>query len=296
MRAWVFGLALAWGGSAARAQVMDDPTASVWSVTRSWDAAAEAEFGRFVTTLGRAVAAHRCTTLRGCLQSRSVNPLWAPSRRPLRFRGDCADVPYILRAYFAWRTHRPFVFTSRVRTRSVAPHAPPHVEPMSTLRWDDYASPRALFNDVASVVRSWFFRSDAATDRSDFYPVAIDRRWVRPGTVFYDPDGHVLVVYEVLPSGEVLMVDGHPDSSFTARRFSETLTLGTARTNGGFQNFRPILLGPGGRLSRPASRALPDYDPLGQYDAARRVVDGHAVGYHAWVRGRLRERPPRAGR
>jgi hypothetical protein len=296
MRAWIVGLALGVGSGAAWGQGMDAPTAVVWPVTRSWDAAAEVEFGRFVTTVGRAVAAHRCTTLRGCLQDRRVNPLWAPSRRPLRFRGDCADVPYILRAYFAWRTGRPFVFTSRVRSRAIAPHAPPHVEPTHTLRWDDYPSPRALFNDLASVVRSWFFRSDAATDRSDFYPVAIDRRWVHPGTVFYDPDGHVLVVYEVLPNGEVLLVDGHPDSSFTARRFTEALTLGTARTQGGFQNFRPILLGPGGRLSRPASRALPDYDPVGQYDVSRRTVQGRPVGYHAWVRARLRTPSVPSGR
>ena len=44
--------------------------------------------------------------------------------RPLRFRADCADVPYILRAYFACRNRLPFVdarIDDRARRRPAVP-------------------------------------------------------------------------------------------------------------------------------------------------------------------------------
>ena len=262
-----------------------------WPVTRSWDAAAEADYGRWVQTLGRAVEARRCTTLARCLDHPGLNPLYVAGR-PSTFRADCADVPYILRAYFAWRRQLPFVHTAAVRAEREVRDGRATVSnrPASVLRWSDYATPRRLLHDIGSSVRSGFFRMGPERDDSDTYPVRVDRGAIHPGTTFYDPDGHVLVVYDVRPDGELRLIDGHPGGSFTARRFSAQLTLGSSRQGGGFRNFRPVLLRRG-VVARPRNADLPDFDPMVQHDPARWVIDGRPLGYHDWVRARLVARP-----
>ena len=273
------------GGAQSRPlAASDQPMAQAWTVTRSWDAAAEADFGRWVQTIGRAVEARRCRTLASCLDSPAINPLYVPGRRST-FRADCADVPYILRAFFAWRRHLPFMHTATVRGEAPARDGRYALSnrPTSTRRWTDYATPRRLLHDIGSSVHSGFFRMRPELDDSDTYPVRVDRRAIHPGTAFYDPDGHVLTVYEVHPDGEVRLIDGHPGGSFTARRFSAQLTLGSSRQGGGFRNFRPILMRRG-ELVRPRNAELPDYEPMVQHDPSRWVVRGRALAYHDWVR------------
>ena len=63
----------------------------------------------------------------------------------------------------------------------------------------------------------------ADVDDGDFYQTSVDRRGIRPGTMYYDPNGHVLVVYDIRPDGDILMFDGHPDNSLSHRRFSARL-------------------------------------------------------------------------
>lgn len=265
----------------------DRPIASAWPVTRSWDARAEAEYGAFVQSIGRAVEARRCRTLAACLDSPATNPLYVPGRRS-GFRADCADVPYILRAYFSWRRHLPFVHAGAVRgepdPRGVRYAA--NIVPAGPRRSSDYATPRSVFHVVGSTVHSGFFRLRPELEDTDTYPARVDRRGVRPGTAFYDPDGHVLVVYDVAANGEVRLIDGHPGGSFTARRFSHRLTLGSSAQGGGFRNFRPVILR-NGAWTRPRNADLPDYDRSAQHDPSRWVVGGQPVGYHAWVRDRL---------
>jgi len=265
----------------------DRPMTEAWPVSRSWDAAAEAEYGRWVQTLGRAVESHRCRTLAACLDSPAINPLYAPGRRST-FRADCADVPYILRAFFSWRRKLPFVHTAAVRGERPTRDGRYALtnRPTATRRWSDYATPRRLLHDLGSTVHSGFFRMRPELDDSDTYPVRVDRHAIHPGTAFYDPDGHVLVVYEVRPDGEVRLIDGHPGGSFTARRFSALLTLGSSWQGGGFRNFRPVLLRRGAVI-RPHNTELPDFDPMVQHDPARWVVRGRRLGYHDWVRVRL---------
>ncbi len=259
-------------------------------MTRSWDARAEREYGAWVRTIGLAVEAGRCRTLAGCLDRPDVNPLHV-ARRRWRFRADCGDVPYILRAYFSWRRGLPFVHTAAMRGERYGrggPHAFTN-RPRGTLTWADYATPRRLIEGLGSVVRSSFFRLRPELEDTDTYPARVDRQGVRPGTAFYDPDGHVLVVYAVDPDGAVRLIDGHPGGSFTARRFSERLTLGSSAQGGGFRNFRPIYLR-GGAWARPRNAELPDHDHGAQHDPERWVSQGRRVGYHAWVRDRLAAR------
>lgn len=279
-----FGLAIA--GSTAFAQGLDRPTAEVWQVTRTWDAAAEREYGEFVSAIGRAVAEHRCGTLRACLANPAINPLLEPGSRPLRIRADCADVPYILRAYFAYRRGLPFAFARRLRGRGRDRRYMRNVRPEGVYTWMDFATPRRLLQEIGSLVHSGFMRTGPDVENSDFYPVRIDRSAIHPGTVFYDPNGHVLVVYDVRPNGDVLFFDGHPGGSITAVRFSERQVLGSAWQGGGFRNFRPIAW-VNGQLVHTPNAQLADYDGASQYDRASYRVAGRPVDYHTWVRSRL---------
>jgi hypothetical protein len=52
-------------------------------------------------------------------------------------------------------------------------------------------------------------------ENTDLYPTRIDRKSIKPGSVLYDPNGHVAVVYEVEDDGRILFIDAHPDNSLT---------------------------------------------------------------------------------
>src|SRR5579885_2570971 len=94
-----------------RASPWTQSISRAWPVERAWDPAAEAEFSAFVAALGEAVAAWRCRTLAACLQDPGANLLYDPiDDETLNVSADCADLPYLLRAYFAFKKHLPFAF------------------------------------------------------------------------------------------------------------------------------------------------------------------------------------------
>ena len=98
----------------------------------------------------------------------------------------------------------------------------------------------------------------ANDDYTDFYTVALNERTLRPGTVYADPYGHVLVLVTRVPEsqgtpGVFLAVDAEPDGSITRKRFwrgnflfAQEPSLGSP----GFKRFRPILRDKGGPLKR----------------------------------------------
>ena len=84
---------------------------------------------------------------------------------------------------------------------------------------------------------------------SDFYPVALDRRGLRPGVIYADPYGHILVLVElVAPRGSrpgiLFAIDGQPDGSITRKRFWEGNFLWNQADpslgGSGFKAFRPL--------------------------------------------------------
>ena len=261
---------------------------STWAVQRAWTPTEEQAYGRFVTAIGRGVAEHRCRGLAQCLDNPAVNPLYIPGRR-MRFQADCADVAYMLRAYYSWRRELPFVFVNGIRwqRRPEAGGRALDTRPVGLARWDAFKTPWRLLHELGGRVNSNWFRMRPDVEDGDWYPARIARGSIRPGTAYYDPDGHVLVVYEVTADGQVLLFDGHPGGSITARPMSANLTPGSFRLGGGFMNWRaPVLRD--GVITRPRNAELPDYDGAAQYDRTRRTVDGHPVTFDVWVRATLR--------
>ena len=58
-------------------------------------------------------AASGCRTVDSCLHD-PANPFAASDPRGAHFRSDCADLPYVLRFYYAWHRGLPFSYVADV--------------------------------------------------------------------------------------------------------------------------------------------------------------------------------------
>ena len=102
---------------------------------------------------------------------------------------------------------------------------------------------------VADGVHSGAGRTRASDDNTDYYPVPLNQDTLRPGTVYADPYGHILVIVRRVPqtdgaAGVILAVDGQPDGTVARKRywrgnflFAQDPALGGP----GFKRFRPIV-------------------------------------------------------
>ena len=178
---------------------------------------------------------------------------------------DCADLPYVLRTYFASKTGLPVGF--RKCTRGSASE-PPRCGPMKVVTPSEGGDRRGWFGRVAreamDTVHSGSARTALADDATDFYPVALTRAALRPGTVYADPYGHTLMIVEwVPPSGDrggmLLAVDAQPDNSVARKRFWEGTFLFAADVPGagpGFKAMRPLVATGRGAPAPLANAAL----------------------------------------
>ena len=131
-----------------------------------------------------------------------------------------------------------------------APAKAPPPKPKRPTSFGEY------LRDVGDVVHTGAVR--AGDDNADFYIVPLTKETLRPGTVYADPYGHVLMLVRRVPEvngtpGVFLAVDAEPDGSITRKRFwrgnflfVHEPSLGTP----GFKHFRPILRENGGPLRR----------------------------------------------
>jgi hypothetical protein len=252
--------------------------------TKPWDETAEKEWSTFIAGLGNAREAGKCTTLGQCINDASINPYKASTDADLNVFADCSKVGIGLRGYFAIKTGRPFKYVSDVigdRPAGLAADQEPdyrytannHPTAWSTAK----SSPtmQALFNRIASLYHSGFYRMGPSVENDDTYPIDIRPGTVRPGTVYYDPNGHVLLVYKVDANGTVHMIDGHPDNSLSYRILTSDLAVGGPTQGGGFRNFRPV-----------DSHTL-DYAPNASLSDLGSSQYGHGAGYIDWVRSQL---------
>lgn len=265
------------------------PVVRSWPAVNLWSQHAEQEYAQFVARLGQAVAARRCRTLDACLRSKESNSLFDPwTDLSLDLDVDCGDLPYVLRGYFAFKRRLPFGFVCEVR--GVGPHVRymSDVTPARFCQWNQYGSPRTALRRMIGQVHSGMYRMAPEVETADFYPIEMSRAAVGPGTVYYDPNGHVLVVAEVRADGTVYLMDGHPDGSLTWKRFGEALALGGRGQGGGFKNFRPQRF-EAGQILRPSNRELPLFDGNSQWNRALRQAADKPGSYHAWVRQALAE-------
>ena len=168
---------------------------------------------------------------------------------------DCADLPYFLRAYFAWKLRLPFVYRVCTRGRK---DTPPVCEAAVLSNFDpvpdtnDVAAFRRFVRRMAGTVHSSSPRTLPGDDQTDLYPLRMSRQAMRPGTVFADPYGHVLVVARWKPQGVtdygvLIGADAQPDGTVGRRRFWRGSFLFTPKSDlvgSGFKGWRPVQYDP----------------------------------------------------
>ncbi|HTM19301.1 MAG TPA: hypothetical protein VL172_02300, partial [Kofleriaceae bacterium] len=184
---------------------------------------------------------------------------------------DCADLPYVLRAYFSWKMNLPFGFLTCETPSSSKPpicrgpleeidKAAPKVLLPEDFRSGDNLMSRATFKKKDEVrafsefvsrlfrgVSSASGRTGPDDDLTDWYPVPVTREALRPGTMFADPYGHLLVIAGWYPQkpgayGMMMGADAQPDATIGRRRFwrgNYLFTSDTRRAGAGFKAYRP---------------------------------------------------------
>jgi len=178
--------------------------------------------------------------------------------RGLRLGPDCADLPYFLRAYFAWKLGLPFGWSDC--SRGEGGHPPRCTRWHSSVDGAQDAGDalprmqRFLSRDVAWGVQSGAGRAPAEDDRTDFYPTRLSVETLVPGTVYADPYGHTLVLVQRVPQtpsapGLLLAVDAQPDGTVARKRYwrgNFLFALDPSLGSAGFKHFRPIVRDHGG--------------------------------------------------
>ena len=239
---------------------------SIWPVRNTWNRAMENLYSAWIEKLFDAPldAEPSWPTLREVLHDRSRNVLFnylglGEDGGGIVISPDCADLVYFLRAYFAFKLGLPFGYSKCSRGGG---GTPPKCYGWFTNQNPDAARPAASFAAylpvVADAVQSGAVRVLANDDNTDFYTVPLKQETLRPGTVYADPYGHVMVLVRRVPqsggaAGVFLAVDGEPDGTVARKRFwrgtflfAHEPSLGSP----GFKRFRPIVREQNGALRR----------------------------------------------
>ena len=238
----------------------------------------------------------------------------------ISLRPDCADFAYFLRAYFAYKMGLPFGYSNCSRSGKCYqwfniehPEAtrPPPPPDQITASADPTPAPTLLqqmvgeqaapaigapakrlgtpsfaeyLRIVGDVVHSGSVRTSATDDNTDFYFVPLTQEALRPGTVYADPYGHVMMVVRRVPesggaAGILLAVDAEPDGTVARKRFWRgTFLFAHEPTfgSGGFKHFRPIVRGENGALRRLTNAQIaknPDYGDISPEQSQLAVDD-----------------------
>jgi hypothetical protein len=240
---------------------------------------------------------------------------------------DCADVPYFLRAYFAFKMGLPFGYSKCTRgDGGVAPKcvqwwnvvkeepAESVTQTVVTARgrpvertgfFGMFSGPAAeqrtvrrtvsaprrpkglvpgfqyyLSSTIADAVHSGNGRTAAEDSNTDYYLVPLSEDALRPGTIYADPYGHVLILVKRLPqtgegAGLFLAVDGQPDGTVARKRFwrgNFLFAQDPALGSPGFKRFRPIVREKNGTLRRLSNDEIAKNADYGDYSAEQAAL------------------------
>jgi hypothetical protein len=278
---------------AVRADRPPPPSAmegSVWPLRNTWNRATENLFSAWIEKLfdDPLDAAPSWPALHEVLRDQSRNVLFnhlglGEDAMKIVLRPDCADLPYFLRAYFAFKMGLPFGYSKCSRggagkapycsqwfniqnlepppptpaAQVAAPSMPAASAPAANApsepapkRLGLAAAFGAYSRAVGGGVHSGSARTALNDNNTDYYPVLLKQETLRPGTAYADPYGHILMIVRRVPqsdgaAGVILAVDGQPDGTVARKRF----------WRGNFLFAQdPALGGPGFKRFRPIVR------------------------------------------
>jgi hypothetical protein len=226
---------------------------------------------------------------------------------------DCADLPYFLRAYFSFKMGLPFGYSMCSRggggqppkcyqwwnilnpdepraVQAVQPERKPASPNIFGVFDQSPARPASVtavkrpmlglapsfghyLQVLADGVHSGSARTAANDENTDHYMVPLTQETLRPGTIYADPYGHVLMLVRRVPqsdgaAGVFLAVDGQPDGTVARKRFwrgnflfAQNAALGSP----GFKRFRPVVLEKNGALRRLANAEIAKNPQYGDF-------------------------------
>ncbi|MBV9540302.1 MAG: hypothetical protein JO167_03460 [Alphaproteobacteria bacterium] len=288
-----------------------NPTSIYYVRYDHWTAEDERGFGEFITAIGDS----GCSSVNRCLHD-PANPFRASDPDGTYFRADCADLPYVLRFYYAWKRGLPFGYQSvmepRGRGRDIRYTARGNdVAERMTVRSGE-RSGYGVMETLSDAISSAAYRIHPELEEPnipDHYSPAINPKSIRPGTVIYDPNGHVATVYRVDADGRIHYIDAHPDNSLTRGFYDLRFVRAFPGMGAGFKNWRsPRLVGgkrerdgtySGGIVVLPKNAEIADYSVEQFFGNGTRPDDDHAwregefwlngdsLDYYDYVRARL---------
>jgi hypothetical protein len=306
---------------------------SLWPVRNTWNRETENLYSAWIEKLFDAPldATLSWKALHEVLRDRSRNILFnhlglREDSMGMIVRPDCADLPYFLRAYFAFKMGLPFGYTKCTRGGAgegpkchawwniqnleppPVPEPPPEqriASPAVMEMFGPVSQPTApppnrlatlkrlglaagfgeyLRSAIADGVHSGSGRTALSDDNTDYYPVPLKEETLRPGTVYVDPYGHVLVLARRVSQSEdaaglFLAVDAQPDGTVARKRFwrgNFLFAQDPALGGPGFKRFRPIVRDKNGGLRRLTNAEIakdPQYADF-SLDQARLSIEG----------------------
>lgn len=284
------------------------PRTSLWFTRATWNRSLENLYSAWIQHMFDAPADAQPSwpALHEVLRDEGRNFLFdylgsAEDEQGMIVRPDCADLPYFLRAYFSYKLGLPFGWSHCSRGENGTPptctdfasqsdpfpkpdaDAGADVKPPVLPAWADPDRDRDAGgpweNEVkrlgeffrttlADAAQSGAGRTPADDETGDYYPVALSVDTLRPGTIYADPYGHVLVLAKRVPqtatSGGVLYaVDGQPDGTVARKRFwrgNFLFAIDPSAGAAGFKRFRPIVRDRvTGKWRHLVNSELPDY-------------------------------------
>ncbi len=282
---------------AVRADVPPKPHggAGVWPVRQGWNRQTENLYAAWIEKLFDAPLDDTLSwpALHVVLRDKSRNFLFnylglGEDEMNMVIRPDCADLPYFLRAYFAFKMGLPYGFSKCSRggggkgphcvgwsnilntagATPVSAAAGQSAEAVASISQDPAAAaPKHLglaasfgsyLRVLADGVHSGSARTYLNDNNSDYYPVPLTQETLRPGVVYADPYGHVLMLVKRIAqtreaAGVILAVDGQPDGTVSRKRFwrgNFLFAQDPALGGPGFKRFRPIVREANGSLRR----------------------------------------------
>jgi hypothetical protein len=235
-------------------------TGVVWKTLSGWDSNTEALYSAWISVLFYGCNEQASwPALNDVIRNKNQNFLYnylsmgeddPNGKISLIMQPDCADNPFFLRAYFAWKLSLPFGY--HICDRGWVGRNP------KTGQWITNESASTVVNQVQAFnaflrrvmndVHSGTARTGLDDESSDYYPVALERGDLRPGVVFADPYGHTLILIRWVEQtngrpGLLLSVDAQPDGTVGVKRFWKgNFLFNTSGVVGepGFKAFRPI--------------------------------------------------------
>lgn len=275
-----------------------------WETTGRWDRGTENLYAAWVELLFDRPEGTHWPGLHHVTRDRELNLLHGylglgeddpRSRDAFEMYPDCADNPYFLRAYFAWKLGLPFGYHACTRGSRRSPPACTAWTSNRTQRekGTEGKAFRRFLRRMKSVVHASSARTTLTSEATDLYPVPLTREALRPGTVFPDPYGHTFMLVRWIPQegdepGILLSADAQPDHTVEIKRFWRgNFLFDTEGVIGGpgFKAWRPVVEVAG--ALRPLDNAAltdhPDFapfslqqagiDPTAFYDAMDRAIN-----------------------